>query len=831
MPASQLKQLKASLREHGIVGPQRSKKQKKKGASAGQRIQRDAALTNIRDAFNPFDTKAASRPNKRDVTTPQTMKTAGKSAPQIYGRPGVTKSHGEELRKKSLLLELQRRNKVGGILDRRIGEEDPNMTPEEKAQQRFAREQERKSRKNALFDLEMEEADEEDPLTHGGRAIGFNDGDDFDAGSISGSSDGEEAGGLLKRKREAVEEVLAAAAAAEEEPDRKKTKNEVMKEVMAKSKLYKYERQQAKEDDEDAREQLDKGIGDLRAALYGFQNSLEKRRATAPAPATNGRTDIPNGGINPERAALMESRLDPDKDYDIQIKKLAQDTRARVADRTKTEEEKSTEIAEKQKVLEESRLRRMQGEEDAENNQNNDVLNTDLDGEEYQNGVDDAEAFGLRSRIIERPPGFEDEDEFVIDEDLVANESDFDEEVLDAESVGDSSVDEMLEEDDNIQRPKGSTGANQVAVSSTRVTNCPEIYDDIVSLLEGEQAESAHAIIRRVRLKYDVSLSSSNKPKLEAFSTALVEYLGRRPNMPSSPTLELFEAIIRHLQSMSRTFPDQVGRTFRIHLETMHKDQTMDAGDLMVLTAVGIIYPTSDHFHQVVTPAMTLITRWLSLTRPASLQDFSTGIYLTTLALKYQAFSKRYVPEVVHFITAALQASPPEDVRKALYSNIRTISTLWSHHSAFIEILQPTLISLLQAYKDATKLLNHLTLLLNQSQLQRRPLALHNHRPIPIKSLIPKFEENFNPDRHYDPDRERADGARLRKEYKREKKGAVRELRKDASFLAREKLREKKEKDKAYEEKYRRLVASIQGEEGREAKEYEKEKRKRKGKN
>lgn len=58
----------------------------------------------------------------------------------------------------------------------------------------------------------------------------------------------------------------------------------------------------------------------------------------------------------------------------------------------------------------------------------------------------------------------------------------------------------------------------------------------------------------------------------------------------------------------------------------------------------------------------------------------------------------------------------------------------------------------------------------------------------------------------------------------------MRELRKDANFIARENLREKKERDAQYERKYKRLVAEIQGEEGREANAYEREKRMRKGK-
>ena len=93
---------------------------------------------------------------------------------------------------------------------------------------------------------------------------------------------------------------------------------------------------------------------------------------------------------------------------------------------------------------------------------------------------------------------------------------------------------------------------------------------------------------------------------------------------------------------------------------------------------------------------------------------------------------------------------------------------------------------------------------------------------------IPKFEESFDPDKHYDPNRERAEAAKLRAQHKKEKKGAMRELRKDANFIARESLREKKERDAAHEKKMKRLIAEIQGEEGREAKAYEREKQWRK---
>jgi nucleolar protein 14 len=121
-----------------------------------------------------------------------------------------------------------------------------------------------------------------------------------------------------------------------------------------------------------------------------------------------------------------------------------------------------------------------------------------------------------------------------------------------------------------------------------------------------------------------------------------------------------------------------------------------------------------------------------------------------------------------------------------------------------------------------TRTSTKLTVLLNQARLSRRPLELHRHKPLAIKTSIPKFEESFNPDKHYDPD------SKLKAEHKRERKGAMRELRKDANFIARESLKEKKERDAAYEKKYKRLIAEIQGEEGRESKQYEREKEHRK---
>lgn len=292
------------------------------------------------------------------------------------------------------------------------------------------------------------------------------------------------------------------------------------------------------------------------------------------------------------------------------------------------------------------------------------------------------------------------------------------------------------------------------------------------------------------------------------------------------------------------------------------------------------------------TPAILLIARYLGQKVPQNLTDYVKGCYLSILALQYQQVSKRYVPELISFSLNTLASlaptkaqgrlgffsshEPPSGIRihsaqslkvrklscldcgesgpsegemasrklAVLDTTIRTLDAateIWSTKPAFFETFEPfgrvldhlsSKVCKSELPNDLnthiTKTKSKLERMLALAHMSRRPLELHHHRPLSIKNNIPKFEDSFDPNKHYDPDRDRAELAKLRKEHKRERKGALRELRKDASFMAREKLRVKKVTDSAYEKKYKRLVAEIQGEEGREANAYEREKQQRK---
>ncbi|KAG5220021.1 nucleolar complex protein [Salix suchowensis] len=103
--------------------------------------------------------------------------------------------------------------------------------------------------------------------------------------------------------------------------------------------------------------------------------------------------------------------------------------------------------------------------------------------------------------------------------------------------------------------------------------------------------------------------------------------------------------------------------------------------------------------------------------------------------------------------------------------------------------------------------------ILDAVETKRLPACLKVHKPIPIATYIPKFESSSSSYmRRQDPDRERNEAAKLRNQYKEERKGAIRELRKDARFLATVEQEKQKEKDRAYHERMKRVFGSLEGE-------------------
>ena len=547
------------------------------------------------------------------------------------------------------------------------------MTPEERNLERFVREKQRGDRKASAFNLE------DDELTHFGQPIVSNEAGNFedfkeDDIELSDAS----ASGLEDDERPHKRQRLSDGERGSDDDGtaqatRPKTKMDVMKEVVAKSKLHKYERQQAKEDDDDLRAELDKGLPDLFALMGG-----KPKLPVAPQPQNSA-----NGTMNPDRLALLngKDRAQADKEYDERLREYTFDQRSRPTVRTLTEEEKLEREATKLKTLEDERLRRMRGDPESEDQESN------ADEEVLANGDPpdprDSDAFGLGSGIPEeherKELDVEDEDDFVLDDELIASEPDVDVSDIDdspLQSDHEATEDEdrefiqglLSKEDASREELQSLTNAREPSVKPTSIDIpftfiCPQTHPELIEISKNIPITDIPTVIQRIRALYQPKLSLENKTKLAVFSAVLVDHISYLANQPSHPPFNVVESLIRHTHSLAKTFPEEIGRAFRGHLSDLQEKRPLapTSGDLVILTAISTIFPTSDHFHQVVTPAMLCMTRYLGQKIPQRLSDLVTGTYIAGLVLQYQRKSKRYVPEFVNNIFITIYTLIPSE--------------------------------------------------------------------------------------------------------------------------------------------------------------------------
>jgi nucleolar protein 14 len=103
---------------------------------------------------------------------------------------------------------------------------------------------------------------------------------------------------------------------------------------------------------------------------------------------------------------------------------------------------------------------------------------------------------------------------------------------------------------------------------------------------------------------------------------------------------------------------------------------------------------------------------------------------------------------------------------------------------------------------------------LEESIASRASLGNSFKEPVKaVRQFNPRFEEDFVAGKDYDIDRDRSERKRLRRELKRESRGAMRELRKDNKFLTSVKNREENQTKDAVQNKYNQMFHFLQQQE------------------
>ncbi|CDR37891.1 CYFA0S01e18800g1_1 [Cyberlindnera fabianii] len=814
MAGSQLKQLKAALKEGGLTGQTNVKRRKstKKAPSETRRDDKQQVIDRIREQFNPFEIKVNRQ--KRDLDT--------RSIKGAQGKPGISKQIGEDQRRAAYEAKKAAKNKTSVMRDRRFGESDSTMTPEEKMLERFTREKQMQS-KMSMFSLDDDEDDDvfgEDGLTHYGKSLA----DDFqvDDDLKNGSDDDD----FLKPKKRSLdddEDDQGADVEAEAAPQRKKTKAEVMKEVMAKSKYYKQQRQlvqeRVEEDIMDLDEDFDDVMGDLR--------SVPKPKKSAFA------EPVPEGGM---------------ANYNQVVKELALDKRAAPADRTKTDEELRKERADKMRELENARLRRME----AMDNEGAPAVADDLDDDFWVQGSgDEGEGFAVGSE----------------------NEESAEE-----------------EEDDNEDEESEVKAKSKAVVCPTSHPSWLAILEDIPFK---ETVTQANRIVKTFAPHLQAGNKEKLATFTRVLFQHILYISEVEELVNDADFKEVQEGLISTVKKLSEKYNNDLTEALRDKIQEIHErivdslagEEDADfpmVSDLAFFAVVGRLYSTSDHYHLVVTPASIVMGEALEQVKYDTLQKLVAGVFIAQTFLTYQRISKRYIPEVTFFLQKALlslipgnvndfrvSASPdakfelpktlsttpstlrisdlerePEDeaayktgVLSRVLSVIELALDTYKDKTALIEFSAPftvileKLSALYPSHKQISAVTLKFTRLLKFAQDERKPLTLQHHKKLAIASYAPKFEENFNPEKKsYDPDRQRQEINKMRAQIKQEKKLALKELRKDTRFEARQQIKEKKESYADYHSKMARILNTINTVEGAEKNEYEREKKLRKGK-
>ncbi|POM81510.1 Nucleolar protein [Phytophthora palmivora] len=226
----------------------------KKVASTGKKQKHGFIRSSSRGA-NPFDVRSNASKQKHEVIG-RRVKGAGRNV-------AAARAEAERKRHKTLGAEYKARNKSNVFKDKRLGEQDPTLSMEDKMMARFQTERKRKLRNASTFALHDSDSEQEDEtlfLTHKGAKITE---DDYDRLNVDGPLDEEDEEGR-KMDREIVDQLHFGGgkedADALEKDGKRKTHKEVMQEVMMKAKLYKAERQKNKTSQEDATDKLIEGI-------------------------------------------------------------------------------------------------------------------------------------------------------------------------------------------------------------------------------------------------------------------------------------------------------------------------------------------------------------------------------------------------------------------------------------------------------------------------------------------------------------------------------------------------------------------------------------------
>ncbi|XP_042726645.1 nucleolar protein 14 [Lagopus leucura] len=644
---------------------------RKKKASTSSKAKGSAESTIAMVKSNPFEVKV----NR------QKFNILGRKTKNDVGLPGVSRSKAIKKRTQTLLKEYKEKEKTNVFKDKRFGEYNTKISPEEKMIKRFTLERQQNYGKKNIYNL-----NEDEELTHFGQSLAEieklndiidSDSDTDERGALSAELTAAHfggGGGLLRKKASSEQE--------DEEEEKPKSRKELIEELIAKSKQEKQERQSRRETALELTEKLDNDWKEIQTLMVRKPPKSERKDKEAEKPK-------------------------PDE-YDMIVRELGFEMKAKPSERMKTEEELAKEEEARLQKLEADRLRRMHGIDEQENKKKPSHVSADDLADGFILDKDDRRLLSYKDGKMnienveeeeeeedkEEEEGKEDEEEqeeeegekedneneegeeesATEDEEDVAsdNHSDLESDLeSEEEAAGDKEQKKHKANENESQNVEELDPKMEAAKSELPYTFAvPESYEKLKSLLAGRTVEQQLIILERIQKCNHPSLAVGNKTKLEKLFGFLLEYIGELATL-DLPELKAIDKLILPLYNLCQMFPEAASGNIKFVLrDAAHEMEEVievkgratfpGLDTLIYLKITSLLFPTSDFWHPVVTPAFIYMSQLLTKCRITTLQDVIKGLFVCSLLLEYVSLSKRFVPELINFLLGVLHISLPK---------------------------------------------------------------------------------------------------------------------------------------------------------------------------
>ncbi|XP_014253193.1 nucleolar protein 14 homolog [Cimex lectularius] len=408
---------------------------------------------------------------------------------------------------------------------------------------------------------------------------------------------------------------------------------------------------------------------------------------------------------------------------------------------------------------------------------------------------------------------------------------------------------ELLKRPDKMKSKKDEEVMEKARQELPYTFSVPDEYDGFLTLMKPKTPTEQTVVIERMIKCNHPSLLKENLQKMELLFKYLICYFDEE----HSEVWTLLDYLSEHLYTLVHFAPANTAKTVIDALTKKHSSYKQKKGKypnlstLVLFKLITRLYPTSDKWHLVATPCIIFISELLRECHVTNKRSVSSGMFLVSLLSQFVRLSKRLLPEGMNFLSGIIHmCCPPSsstfvtmpfkkenkilflqqpvtelDVEYKMYSSDLTNAT--KTDDSFRVRCLFTCLRLVQTFADLYKDLIGVSLFLQpilnnvkKIEVDKYPLKIQEmissvierlqhfkeigFSPITFEEKKPKalrlYEPDFQPvfDGKKKPGKS-SEHTKLLSKYKKEMKGALREIRKDRSFLASIKFKEQAESD------------------------------------